>query len=228
MISQSWDSERRLCCCSAKSTSTRPASWVNFAMRATFSRAVTSRWADTEQFLPRTTMSICTSRGSATRTHPSLRCHGRRRCPGRGQRDDDAAHRRRGARTPPRRAWRRWWRRRRPRTTRAGHGPAGDEPRAPAAGVAGEPGLRGPGRRSRRPTQRAPRPAGDRPGEQLGGVEAPRRRRSRLVGAQVTTPGSEARVAAGTAATIAPASHGTTARTLRYLTRATSSRATPS
>ena len=38
MISHSCDSATRRCCCSAKSTSTRPASWVNLAMRATFSR----------------------------------------------------------------------------------------------------------------------------------------------------------------------------------------------
>ena len=57
---------------------------------------------------------------------------------------------------------------------------------------AASPVCGGPGRRSRRPTHRGREPPGDGAGQQLGGIEAPRRRRSRLVGAQVTTVGTAA------------------------------------
>ena len=86
----------------------------------------------------------------------------------------------------------------------------------------------GPGSRSRSPTTRSAAAAAPPPGPGARRDRSPRRRRrSRLVGAQVTSVGPRPRSAAATS-TMASASHGTTARTLRYFTRATSSRATPS
>lgn len=84
----------------------------------------------------------------------------------------------------------------------------------------------GPGRRSRRPTHRVVSCRATARASSSAGSNPRPRRRSRLVGAQVTTAGTTP--SRSNAVAIATANHGTTARTLRYLTRATSSRATPS
>ena len=198
VISQSWRSGRARCCSSEKSTSTRPASWVKRAMRATFSRASASSRAGTGRFLPRTTMSICTSHRSAhaaaatsirsaestvdvpgggvraavTATHDAAR---------RAARSADAAARERGAgggdvvdeRAPT-----------------AGTAAARDEARAdPAARGAGEPGLRRARARGRAGRTQPDAAAGGRPpgrGARRDRSPAPATVR-RLVGAQVTT-----------------------------------------
>ena len=127
---------------------------------------------------------------------------------------------------PRPRGWRRWWRCRRrgaPNRCRASVGEAWPARRA-AAGkpVCGGPGARlsrlSTGRRRRRASARASNSAGSNPRA---------RRWTGVVGAHVITAPSISGKEA-TASAIRAASQGTTARTLRYLTRATSSRAAPS
>ena len=204
-----------------------PASWVNFAMRATFSRASRRRGATTPAgSCPGRRCPSCAS-------HPSPRfaaCRGVYDRPGGGVRAAVSASTSRApavrrARRPPPRRWRRWWRRRRPRAP-GRHGAASDEPRTATSGGGGETGLGRAGAAVEHARARAAEPAGDRARQQLRRIEPA----VPPAGPAGGRPGDD--VDAGhaarrgnraiNAATIASASHGTAARTLRYLTRATS------
>ena len=179
-------------------------------MRATFSRAVTSRWADTGRSClgprcpsapPREAPTSMTHAESTVDDGGGVRAavNATTTCAPAARSADAAA-----ASVAPVVATSSTT------STHARHGPARDEPRAPAAGVAGEPGLRrgrGGGRGGRR-TRATARPAGDRPGEQLGGVEAPLPATVAAGGRPGDDRRAARRAAAGTAATMRPGEPG--------------------